>query len=345
MSDDHRPSIPLDSYPDPALIYTVEDDIAVVTSVNDTFEDAFDAPIPETVREVFDRFNRVDATSERSPNAAIRQDEPVGALDGPPGSYAVRNVRSDDDSGALVFTSLKEMPRPEPVGIDHVASIVSHDLRNPLDVAKAHRRAAAETGDREHFEAMAEAHERMETIIGDVLTLARGESVVDPVGDVSIERAAQDAWQSVDTERASLSVASGLPEPAADPDRLRRLFENLFRNAVEHGSTSPRSHTPEDAVEHSAPNATDADLTDGTIEVVVEALEDGFAVADDGPGIPPAKRDAVFEDGYTTHDRGTGLGLAIVERVVDAHGWRISLTDAERGGARFEIRFDRQTDG
>ena len=329
MTDDHRPAIPFDSYPDPALAYTIEDDAAVVTDVNEAFEAAVDAPLPESISGLFERFDRVESTGERDARAAIVRGDSVGiALNGPPGSYAVRHVRSDDDSGTLVFTSLAETPPIEPVGIDHVASIVSHDLRNPLDVAKAHRRAAAETGDREHFESMADAHDRMEAIISDVLTLARGEGVIDPVADVPIERAAEDAWQSVETRRASLSVASGLAETTADPDRLRRLFENLFRNAVEHGS----------------PSAGDADPADDTVAVVVEALEDGFAVADDGPGIPREERDAVFEAGYTTHDRGTGLGLAIVERIVEAHGWDIRLTDAERGGARFEVRFDRQTD-
>ena len=326
MADDHRPAIPFDSYPDPALVYTVEDDVAVVTSVNEAFETAFDAPRPETIADVFDRFDRVETTGDRDARAAIRQVEPVEvSLDGPPGSYLARHAPGSDKSGTLVFTSLEETPPLEPVGIDHVASIVSHDLRNPLDVAKAHRRAAAETGDREHFEAIADAHDRMEAIVSDVLTLARGEAVIDPAADVSIERAAEDAWQSVDTGGASLLLADGLPETTADPDRLRRLFENLFRNAVEHGSTTPSQ-------------------SDDMVGVVVEALEDGFAVADDGPGIPPEERDAVFEVGYTTHDHGTGLGLAIVERIVDAHGWDVTLTDAERGGARFEIRFDRQTD-
>jgi signal transduction histidine kinase len=69
----------------------------------------------------------------------------------------------------------------------------------------------------------------------------------------------------------------------------------------------------------------------------VRALEDGFYVADDGPGIPPSERDRVFELGHSSSDGGTGFGLDIVEQVATEHGWEIRVTDGKNGGARFEI--------
>ncbi|MFC6719496.1 sensor histidine kinase [Halovalidus salilacus] len=114
----------------------------------------------------------------------------------------------------------------------------------------------------------------------------------------------------------------------ADPGRLRQAFENLFRNAVEHGSTSPRSRVHEDAVEHGDANETRSILVEGT--------DEGVAVEDDGPGIPPEKRAKVFESGYT-EGGGTGLGLSIVSTVLEAHGWEVRVTEGSRGGARFEI--------
>ena len=70
----------------------------------------------------------------------------------------------------------------------------------------------------------------------------------------------------------------------------------------------------------------------------MERLADGgFAVADDGPGIPADDRDRVFESGYTTGD-GTGLGLAIVKTIAEAHGWTVSVTESDAGGARFVVR-------
>jgi signal transduction histidine kinase len=70
--------------------------------------------------------------------------------------------------------------------------------------------------------------------------------------------------------------------------------------------------------------------------VTVGDLEDGFYVADDGVGIPPDDREAVFESGYSADD-GTGLGLSIVRQVATEHGWDVSLTGSDAGGARFEF--------
>ena len=137
----------------------------------------------------------------------------------------------------------------------------------------------------------------------------------------------------------------------ADPGRLTRALENLFRNAVEHGSTSPRSPAREDSVEHgstcSRPKADDtahpprADGSSGDpLEIRVGSLdgERGFFVADDGPGIPPATRERAFDPGFTTVADGTGLGLAIVHRIFEAHGWSVEVTESEAGGARFVVR-------
>ncbi|OYR87840.1 sensor histidine kinase, partial [Halorubrum distributum] len=66
-------------------------------------------------------------------------------------------------------------------------------------------------------------------------------------------------------------------------------------------------------------------------------LPSGFFVEDDGPGIPEAERDRVFEVGYTTDRDGTGFGLNIVSEVASAHGWEVAVSEGSRGGARFEI--------
>jgi signal transduction histidine kinase len=61
-------------------------------------------------------------------------------------------------------------------------------------------------------------------------------------------------------------------------------------------------------------------------------------VEDDGPGIPPERRDLVFEHGFSDSADGMGFGLAIVRSIVEAHGWAISVTEGTDGGARFEVR-------
>ena len=174
---------------------------------------------------------------------------------------------------------------------------------------------------------------------------------------VSLAPIVETAWHTVGTETAELTVDDP-GEVAADPDRLVRLFENLFRNAVEHGSTSnrpeagdavehgstsPRSHAREDAVEHSSTDshASSDDTAEhaGDVTVIVGGLDDGgFFVADDGPGIPDGERENVFEGGYSTADEGTGLGLSIVRSIAEAHDWTVTAVESESGGARFEIR-------
>jgi signal transduction histidine kinase len=72
---------------------------------------------------------------------------------------------------------------------------------------------------------------------------------------------------------------------------------------------------------------------------VPTATNDGVEIAYeiDGPGIPEDRRDRVLEAGYSTAENGTGLGLDIVREIAEAHGWEITVTESETGGARFDI--------
>ncbi|QAU14108.1 HAMP domain-containing histidine kinase [Halorubrum sp. BOL3-1] len=344
MSDKRPAAIPLSDFRDPVLAYTIEGGDAHVTAANEAFESRFDSePSSTQVSAIFDQFNRQDTTGDGDPLTHLVRGDRVGIrLDGygHEGPFFVRVIPSDDQSGYLVFSDLRDCPdREDSPGIDQVASVISHDLRNPLDVAKAHLRAAEETGDPEHFQSVSDAHDRMERIIRDVLTLTRDGAVVDPSEEVGVETAARSAWQTIDSEQAALTVSDSLPTVTGDPDRLQRLFENLFRNSVEHGMVDDRTestnHGTQSSRNHSATGNGEAPTP---VSISVQPSKDGFYVADDGPGIPRAERDVVFEAGYSTRDGGTGLGLAIVERIVEAHGWEVTLTDADSGGVQFNIR-------
>ncbi|PSQ34627.1 sensor histidine kinase [Halobacteriales archaeon SW_10_66_29] len=283
------------------------------------------------------------------------------ALGGIIGIYAVRLRRANAQL------------RAQNERLDEFASIVGHDLRNPLNTLSISLELAERTGDEEHFERATRSVDRMEGLIDDLLALARqGEFAGEPE-PVSLAAVTDDARDTVETGDATVTVTEDLTV-RADRSRLRQLLENLLRNAVEHGSTSPRSRTPEDAVEHGStsrqPPADDAvehgstspgsqapqDAVehgspnsrgeipehpiqyDGTVTITVGAIDDrGFYVADDGPGIPDDERGQIFETGYSTAGSGSGIGLAIVKRIVDAHDWEITVTDSEAGGARFEI--------
>jgi len=196
--------------------------------------------------------------------------------------------------------------------LDEFASIVGHDLRTPLGLVQGGLELAREECDSEHLETVDRGLQRMGTLLDDLLDLARAGETVSDLERIELRRIARRAWGSVDTPDAALDTATNRPI-RADPSRLQQLFENLFRNAVEHGGEDVRIRT--------------GDLADGN----------GFYVTDDGPGIAADDRERVFESGYSTRDGGTGLGLAIVREIVEAHGWSIAIGESETGGARFEI--------
>ncbi|MFP4627873.1 MAG: ATP-binding protein [Halobacteriales archaeon] len=198
--------------------------------------------------------------------------------------------------------------------LEEFASIVSHDLRNPLQVAEGRLELARDTGDLDELEAVEVAHERMKELIDDLLMLARSGLEIDETEAVDLAEIAQECWEMVDNARARLAVEVDSPVTIrADRERLRQLLENLFRNAIEHGGV-------------------DVTITVGTL-----AEPPGFFVEDDGVGIAEEHRGELFESGFTTKAGGTGFGLAIVEEIVKAHGWSIRVTEGADGGARFEI--------
>lgn len=201
--------------------------------------------------------------------------------------------------------------------LEMFAQTVSHDLRNPLDVAMGRLGIAREEGDSEHLEQVAQAHSRMERLIDDVLSLARQGRPINEVKEVRLAPIAQNCWGLVSTGDTELVVESDVSF-MADSGRLEQLLENLFRNAIEHGEAT------------------------GTISIGALDGQTGFYVADEGDGIPESERMTVFEYGYSSSPDGTGFGLAIVKEVVDAHGWSIAITESQAGGARFEVTIPEQ---
>jgi PAS domain S-box-containing protein len=200
--------------------------------------------------------------------------------------------------------------RREKKRLDEFASVVSHDLRNPLQVAQGRTELAREECDSDHLDEVASGIERSLELIGDVLALAREGQEIGDREALDVDSLVETCWVTVETADAAL-VTDLDSVIHADRSRLRQLFENLIHNAVEHGGEN--------------------------VTVRVGSLPGGFYVEDDGPGVPPEKREEVFEPGTSGSDEGTGFGLAIVEQIVEAHGWEIRITDSSDGGARFEI--------
>jgi signal transduction histidine kinase len=194
--------------------------------------------------------------------------------------------------------------------LEAFTSVVSHDLRNPLNVASGNVTLARENGDGDHLEHADRALTRMETLIDDLLALAHGGQQVNDPEPVALHDVVADAWETVDTRAAALENRTETTL-IADPSRLHQFIANLFRNAVEHGGE--------------------------TVTIRVGDQSGGFYVADDGSGLPSDKREEIFTTGYSTRDHGTGLGLNIVQKIADAHEWDVHATESVEGGARFEV--------
>jgi len=297
--------------------------------VNDAYADILDAdretlsgtPIwevvagfePEGFRAYWDSFETGETRADEAEHEFDGTAVPVGTIttrrriDGTP--YNFGTIR-DITERKRRERELKEKNER----LEAFAGIVSHDLRNPLGVAKGYLDLLKGDVDRDELELIESALERMDILIEDLLSLARKGRAVENPESVGIAEVAADAWQHVEAPDSTLETADRTVR--ADPKRLQQLFENLFRNAIEHA--------------------------DPPVALRVGPLDDvpGFYVEDDGPGIPEHERERVFEPNYSTEEDGTGFGLAIVEEIATAHEWRISIVDGSDGGARFEFSTD-----
>jgi PAS domain S-box-containing protein len=308
------------------------------------YEDIWGRPVEE-VREDFSALYEGIHPDDRDAARAAVEDDAMALSGGEPSRMEHRVVRPD---GEVRWVEVRTVPIQdetdevvEVVGVtiditerkraerdlerqnerlEQFASVVSHDLRNPLNVAQGRLELARERFDVDddldaELAAVGRAHDRMEAIVHDLLELARGGDDIGERTRVRLDEVARDAWAQVDTGDATLVVdCSGTV--SADADRLQQLLENLFRNSVEHGSTD-----------------------DGPLTVRVGAFADerGFYVEDTGPGIPESERESVLEPGYSTRADGTGFGLAIVRTIAEAHGWTVDVTEGPDGGARIEF--------
>jgi signal transduction histidine kinase len=317
-------------YDDPVIVLTHDDEVHDFNRPAKTLFPALEDSIGEPLAEV-------------SPElaAAIRSEDIYDYTDSDETRYfrAARNAFSADNAqlgSLLVLSDVTEQERyrrqleAQNNRLEQFTGMVSHDLRNPLTVAKGHSEimgdllSTPETDDgydslsddsldtlSNSAQTLSTTLDRMERLINDLLVLARQGQKIDNREAVSMRAVAENCWEMVENENAALVVDDTF-DFAADPDRLQQLFENLFRNAVEHAGDD--------------------------VTIRVGALDgDGFYIEDDGPGIPEDKREKVFDSGFTTNRDGTGFGLAIVMEIVEAHGWQISVTEGDTGGARFEV--------
>lgn len=196
--------------------------------------------------------------------------------------------------------------------LDRFASIISHDVRNPLNVASGRLELARAECASPELEHVAEALDRIEVLIEDTLTLARHGRTVAETERIDVPGLMTQCWNVVSTRQADLEIVDEFAIEG-DTERVRQVFENVLRNAVDHGGE------------------------DITFRIGTLADETGFYLEDDGVGIPAEERADIFDPGVSIERDGSGFGLTIVKEIIDAHNWYIDVMEGREGGARFEI--------
>ncbi|WP_223174398.1 ATP-binding protein [Halorubrum xinjiangense] len=187
--------------------------------------------------------------------------------------------------------------------------VLTHDIRNPLNVIDGYTEMlAADLGDVDELNKIRRAAQRITEIMEATLEFTKTDALTE-VESLELKEIAREGWKSVATTDATLSVISS-KQILGDRRLLLQLFENLFRNAIEHAGN---------------------DCT-----VTVGPLGTGFYIEDNGSGIPQNIREKVTGADFSTRGTG-GLGLPIVQSIVTAHGGNLLITESFEEGARFEI--------
>ncbi|QZX98895.1 ATP-binding protein [Halobaculum rubrum] len=320
-----------------------------------TDADLFPSDVSDALRDHGDRALADGERHEHRIEADVNDETRVLDVVHVPGNVANgrpmvgRTVRDVTD-----WVDRERMLRTERDRLEALSSAVAHDARNAIQIVRGRALLAEESlpadadEPAEHLSALSVGVDRLNELVESLESLR---SVSDPVTDpvpVSIGEAARDAWATVAAPDATLRVRAD-PMMLGDPARVRTLLENLFRNSVEHasGTNQLRAEPAAEPVDGESSRGGDvgsdsnptSEHANPSVTVTIDALGDarGFAVSDDGNGIPEAERERVLEFGYSLNG-GTGLGLGIVSGIVDAHDWRVDLSRSESGGARFEIR-------
>jgi PAS domain S-box-containing protein len=306
------------------------DDEPIIRSVNTAFEEVFGYDQADILGEslddviVPDRFQGEASNineQERIENSVKREVTRL-TTDGER-EFLLRTVHYQDDLSYGVYTDITEQKEREQTlqrqneRLDRFASVISHDLRNPLNAAQLRFDLIRDEAPTEHATVVEQNLDRMEQMIDELLTLAQSGQTVESTDTVSLRETAMEAWEHVESDESSLNI-DGDASIEADRDRLLHVFENLFRNALDH-------------------NDSPVTIRVGPLEETNTRTTTGFFIEDNGVGVDNETRADIFEHGYTTSDDGTGFGLSIVEDIVRAHDWSIQVTDSQTGGARFEI--------
>jgi two-component system sensor histidine kinase PilS (NtrC family) len=248
----------------------------------------------------------------------------------------LRDVKDQVIGRIVNFQDLTELRRLEQqtrlqerlVTVGQLAAGIAHEIRNPLasisgSIELLKQAPQSSEDDRTLMTIVNREISRLNGLIGDLLDYAnpRPPRPVDFDLGLLVEETLQVARG--DQAFGDVEVTAHVDKPlsiTADPAKLRQVLWNLVRNAADAASAGGK-HVKGVA---RAPND----------DVILE-------VSDDGPGIPPAQLERIFDPFYTTKDKGTGLGLATSHAVVAEHGGRIDVVSEVGNGTKMVVTVPR----
>lgn len=182
--------------------------------------------------------------------------------------------------------------------LDEFSSIVSHDLRNPLNVASGYLELSKKSMDVCDLERVEDSLNRMNHIIHELLVVSGGVENTQKER-VKLSEAVEEAADSSNTD-IEFEVVEDI-EIEASRTGLVSMFDNMISNTVRHNCDSVRAE--------------------------IGSTDDGFYYTDSGT--LNAEVDEVVQHGFTTSETGRGLGVSIIKRIADLNGWRIELDRSE----------------
>ena len=231
-----------------------------------------------------------------------------------------------------VKTERREVETRSRRSLEDLSASIAHEIRNPITAAKSLvQQMGEDPASDENLEyaglALSEL-DRVERSISHLLRYARDEEPrFEPVELFDIATSAveglRDRASSFGVELAIECAPGGALR--GDPEKLRRVIENLIANAV-------------DALREAGTPLARVEVLGGEN---LAGSEVWLRVIDNGPGIPAEERERIWSPFYTTKEDGTGLGLALSRKTVEAHGGRIELLSDARQGSEFVLTFPR----
>ncbi|ATW87261.1 PAS domain S-box-containing protein [Halohasta litchfieldiae] len=318
--------------------YAVDTDFTV-TYWNDVIATRIDAPAEEVLgTNLWEYFPEIEGTVvEERLREAMETQEPTSCeyYYEPADYWTALQIYPDKDGLAVISKDITDRKEYEAQlersneRLQEFAYILSHDLQEPLrmvssyiDLLEVELDEYLDEETQEYMNFAVDGADRMRGMIDGLLQYSRVESEGEEFSETDVEDVVdgiQDDLQlKIDDANAEV-VVDELPTVQADYDQLGQLFQNLLKNAIEHGGSGTR------------------------IEISAAKTPSGyqFAVSDNGPGIPVDEQDDIFglfDKGGDSE--GTGIGLAVCERIITRHNGDIWVESDGESGTTFHFTIE-----